>query len=184
MEKMRKLDPEMMAEEVVQLLRLFEEYHLEVSVDGGWAVDALLGDQTRAHADLDIAMPHKYVGELRAVLELHGYREVLCDQAREYNFVMGDGQGHLVDIHTYTFDEHGELVFGEPYPVDSLDGQGSILGCPVRCITPEWLVKFHTGYELNETDYHDVMLLCERFGLEIPVEYEQFTRKKNQQVQV
>lgn len=26
-------------------------------------------------------------------------------------------------------------------------------------INPAWMVKFHTGYELDENDYHDVKLL-------------------------
>ncbi|MFM7534474.1 MAG: nucleotidyltransferase domain-containing protein [Acidimicrobiales bacterium] len=29
---------------------------LDLWVDGGWAVDALLGEQTRPHADLDLAI--------------------------------------------------------------------------------------------------------------------------------
>ena len=45
---------------------------------------------------------------------------------------------------------------------------------PVRCIPPEWLVKFHTGYKVDENDYHDVQLLCKHFNLELPVEYAGF----------
>jgi lincosamide nucleotidyltransferase A/C/D/E len=36
------------------------------------------------------------------------------------------------------------------------------------CIDPEWLLKFHTGYDVDETDDHDVRLLCERFGIAMP----------------
>jgi lincosamide nucleotidyltransferase A/C/D/E len=36
------------------------------------------------------------------------------------------------------------------------------------------MVKFHTGYPLDEDDYHDVRLLCQRFGIELPPEYEGF----------
>jgi lincosamide nucleotidyltransferase A/C/D/E len=46
----------------------------------------------------------------------------------------------------------------------------------VKCITPEWLVRFHTGYELDETDWSDVSALCERFGIPIPDEYARFQR--------
>ena len=41
---------------------------------------------------------------------------------------------------------------------------------------PEWLVKFHTGYELDENDFHDVKALCERFCIALPDEYSRFTR--------
>ena len=43
------------AASVVKLYAFFEQHELEVCVDGGWAVDALLGNVTRAHDDLDIA---------------------------------------------------------------------------------------------------------------------------------
>jgi lincosamide nucleotidyltransferase A/C/D/E len=148
-----------------------------VVVDGGWAVDAQLGHQTRPHADLDIAMPHRGVPELRRILDKRGYADVPRDDTREFNFVLGDDKGHLVDIHTYTFDEQGKLIFGEPYPPDSLTGRGAILGYPVRCITPEWLVKFHTGYPLDEADFHDVRLLCKCFGIELPDEYAGYSRR-------
>ena len=47
----------------------------------------------------------------------------------------------------------------------------------VKCISPEWMVKFHSGYELDENDYHDVSALCERFGIALPAAYERFTRE-------
>jgi lincosamide nucleotidyltransferase A/C/D/E len=157
----------MTADDTVGLIRLIENHHIEVIIDGGWAVDALLGRQTRLHEDLDIAMPHKYVPQLRELLESRGYQEVPLPDSWECNFVMDDEQGHRVDIHTYTFDEHGKLVFGLPYPPDSLNGQGVINGYAVRCITPGWLIRFHSGYQLDENDYHDVQALCQQFGFEI-----------------
>ncbi len=54
-----KSDADMSGDVVVQLLQLFEQHGIEVVVDGGWGVDALLGEQTRSHGDLDIALPHK-----------------------------------------------------------------------------------------------------------------------------
>ncbi len=170
--------PNMAADDALVLIRLFEQHRLEVIIDGGWAVDALLGYQSRPHADLDIAMPHKYVPALRQLLEARGYTDVLRDDTRPSNFVLGDNLGHLVDIHTYTFDEQGNLIFGLPYPPDSLTGHGFVLGHPVRCITPEWLVKFHTGYALDENDYHDVLALCNRFGIALPPEYSSLTTKE------
>ena len=167
--------PSMQADVVYELVQLFDRHHLEVIVDGGWAVDALLlGKETRPHADLDIAMPHRCVPEVRRLLESLGYRDVPRDDTRECNFVIGDDQGHQVDVHTYTYDEQGNLLFGLPYPLDSLTGHGTILGYPVRCITQEWLVKFHTGYPLDDNDYHDVLALCERFSIELPREHQKF----------
>jgi lincosamide nucleotidyltransferase A/C/D/E len=57
-----------------------------------------------------------------------------------------------------------------------LTGNGSINGYPVRCISPEWLVKFHSGYQLDENDYYDVRALCERFAIPLPAEFLKFNR--------
>lgn len=173
----QKSHAEMSGDVVVQLMQLFEQHGIEVVVDGGWGVDALLGEQTRSHGDLDIALQHKDVLKLRALLEAQGYRDVPRDDTRDCNFVMGNDQGHEIDFHSYTFDAHGKLVFGVEYPLESLTGIGSIQGYPVKCISAEWMVKFHSGYELDENDYHDVSALCERFGIALPAEYESFIRE-------
>ena len=60
----------MQMSDVVQLLDFLERSGLEVYVDGGWAVDALLGEQTRVHDDLDVAVPHGQVPLLRRLMRL------------------------------------------------------------------------------------------------------------------
>ncbi len=167
----------MTAENAVEIVRLFDQNHIELYVDGGWAVDAVLGKQTRFHADLDIAIQHKDVPQVRALLEAIGFREIPRDDSWECNFVLEDDRGCQIDIHSYTFDSAGNHVYGVAYPFDSLTGNGSINGYPVKCISPEWLVKFHTGYQLDENDYHDVKLLCQHFGLAVPAEYAGFEQK-------
>ncbi len=167
-------DPEMTAHDVIEFVQLLNEHLIGVCIDGGWGVDALLGEQTRRHADLDIAVQHKDVPQIRALLEKRGYHDVPRDDTRDCNFVMGDDEGHLIDFHSYTYDADGRLVFGLAYPLDSLTGEGSVGGRPVQCITPEWMVKFHTGYKQDENDYRDVKALCERFGIPLPEEYEVF----------
>lgn len=42
------------------------------------------------------------------------------------------------------------------------------------------MVKFHTGYPLDENDYHDVKLLCQKFGIEIPTDYAEFIQKEKE----
>ena len=168
---------EMSGDAVIELLQLFAQHDIEIVVDGGWGVDALLGKQTRPHGDLDIALEHKNVPGLRALLEARGYKDVPRNDTRDCNFVMGDGQGHEVDFHSYTFDVHGRLVFGVAYPPESLTGTGSIQEYPVKCISPEWMIRFHSGYELDENDYRDVSALCKRFGIALPAEYKRFTRE-------
>lgn len=164
----------MTAQDVIDFVRLAYANDIPVVLDGGWGVDAALGRQTRPHADLDIAMRHRDVARLRALLESRGYREVPRDDSWECNFVLGDDEGHLIDIHSCQFDINGNLSYGVPYPIESLRGGGWIAGVEVRCITPEWLVKFHSGYPLDENDYRDVQALCRHFGFPLPEEFHRF----------
>ncbi len=165
---------EMTAREVVEIVQLFDQNHIDLTIDGGWGVDALLGEQTRPHADLDIAVQHKDVPGIRSLLEARGYRDVPREDTRDCNFVLGDDRGHWIDIHSYTFDGTGRLVFGVVYPLDSLTGTGRVDGHPVKCISAEWMVKFHSGYPLDRNDYLDVKALCKRFGFELPAGFAPF----------
>jgi lincosamide nucleotidyltransferase A/C/D/E len=164
------------ARDAAEILAFLEQHGVEVYVDGGWAVDALLGEQTRAHDDLDIAVPHKDVPRVRELLAARGYRDWPRDDTWDCNFVLADHRGRKIDVHSYTLDDAGNNVYGVAYFAAHLTGNGVIDRCPVRCISPEWLVKFHTGYQLDENDYHDVRALCERFQIPLPDEYLKFTR--------
>ena len=53
------------------------------------------------------------------------------------------------------------MTEGIQYPDGSLTGSGTIEGKAVRCIAPEFMVRFHSGYEPRETDMRDVVALCE-----------------------
>ena len=166
----------MKTEYAAELIKFLEQHGIEVYVDGGWAVDALLGQQTRVHQDLDIALPHEYVPRLRDLLSTRGYLEKSRADSWECNFVLADASAREVDVHSYTLDESGNHVQGVEYQREHLTGKGSISGNPVRCISPEWLVRFHSGYELDENDYHDVRVLCEHFGIALPDEYGRFIK--------
>ena len=165
----------MKPEYVVEFIKLLNQNNIEVYIDGGWAVDAVLGEQTREHEDLDIALPHKYVLLLRRILEEKGFKDVPRDDTRDCNFVLGDEHGHLIDIHSYTFDENGVNIFGVEYQPHQLIGIGFINGYKVNCVPPDVLVEFHTGYEVDENDYHDVKALCNRFNIALPKVYEKFS---------
>jgi lincosamide nucleotidyltransferase A/C/D/E len=70
-------------------------------------------------------------------------------------------------------DDDGRGILGPPernlfYPTCSLTGTGTINGRTVACISPERLVRFHTGYA---DDWADVSALCARFNLPIPADY-------------
>ena len=166
----------MQQQEVIDFYCTMEDCGVQVWIDGGWGVDALLGKQTRPHKDLDIAIRQEHVPKLREILATIGYREVRVEDARPHNFVMGDDRGREIDVHVIVLDDKGNGIYGpaengEMYPADSLTGTGTIGGHQVRCISPEWMIRFHSGYQLTEKDYRDVSALCEQFGFDLPQEF-------------
>src|SRR3990167_9909484 len=124
----------MKQEKVLGLLNIFEANGIDVVVDGGWSVDALLGKQTREHNDLDLAVDRKQAKKLREVLSAHGYQEKRRDG--EANPVLADGNGNEIDIHIFEFDEENNNIYGIEYPYESLKGTGTVGDRTVKCITP------------------------------------------------
>jgi lincosamide nucleotidyltransferase A/C/D/E len=118
---------------------------------------------------------------LRELLRKRGYKDTKTDQARDWNFVLGDEYGREIDVHVIVFDSrrngiYGPKESGEMYPAASLTGAGLIEGRTVRCISPESVVKFHSGYALKDKDFQDVSALCRKFGLGLPPEYARFKK--------
>ncbi len=166
----------MTSKDVIDLYIRLQDLGIEIWVDGGWGVDALLGEQSRPHSDLDIVIQQKDLPRLRKLLEAQGYKDVERDDTRPWNFVLGDDAGHEVDVHVIVFGNQGNGLYGPiekgvMYPAASLTGTGVIDGHAVRCISPEYMVKFHTGYKLHISDLADVTALCQKFGIELPEEY-------------
>lgn len=178
---MQQSQPVMTAAEVIDLYAELANLGVQIWIDGGWGVDALLGKQTRLHKDLDIAIQQKDLPKFRDFLGARGYKEIKLEIARSHNFVLGDEHGHEIDVHVIVLDAQGNGIYGpaengEVYPAAALAGTGTINGHDVRCISPEWAVKFHSGYELKEKDFQDVSSVCEKFGIHLPAEYAHFKK--------
>ena len=70
------------AEDVVRVLDLLAAAGIEVWLDGGWCVDALLGEQTREHNDLDIAVrveDRARYGEVMTAASFRALRDDVVD---------------------------------------------------------------------------------------------------------
>lgn len=177
-----KVNSQTTADDVIALYTQLEAMSIKIRIDGGWAVDALLERQSRPHKDVDIIIEQKDLAEFNQFLASKDYRDVPQNDTRPENYVLGDDQGHLVDVHVIVLDEKGNGIYGPPekgvmYPAEALTGMGVIAGHSVRCISPEQLIKFHSGYELKGKDYRDVSALCEKFSLGLPAEYQRFQKQ-------
>lgn len=167
----------MTAADVLYVLDLLAGAGIGVWLDGGWGVDALLGEQTRPHNDLDLAMRYEDAPRYIEVMAAAGFRMVAG--GTPFNFVMVDDTGgevdvHVVDLTTVGVNDAGVELYGPnglPYEVGCLEGEGIVLGRPVACCTAEFQLWSHTGYEPDAADVHDVMALHKRFGLPLPPAY-------------
>ena len=159
----------MQAGDACAVLDALEAAGIRVVVNGGWGVDALLGEQMREHDDLDV---HVSIDDLErvcnALAEL-GYNECLVGDGRLENFVLRAAGDRRVDLHAVRFDGSGG-VYRMPdgtdwiWPAGSFSGSGSIGGRTVECLTFQGQLLEHTGYELDDLDRQDVARLRERFA--------------------
>ncbi len=165
----------MTSEDVLAVMDALSAAGCRVWLDGGWAVDAIIGEETREHDDLDL------VGELGAVeaagqaLAPLGYR--LETDERPVRVVFAGPGSRGVDLHTVVFDEGGGGVQPQPhggtfrYPAEGFSGTGTVAGRTMPCLSADVQLACHVGYEPGEKDRHDVALLVERFGLTPPPAY-------------
>jgi len=166
----------MTSDDVVAIISMLQRAHCPVWIDGGWGVDALLGRQTRDHADLDLAIALGDVATAQTLLMRQlGY--IVAQDEMPTRLDLRDADDHRVDFHPLVFDDGANGRQHLPdgtwgiYPAEGLKGTGSINGMQVLCLTPELQLQFHLGYEPDDDDRHDVAQLCERFGLVVPDAY-------------
>ena len=162
----------MKVEDVLEIVGLLRVRGVRLWIDGGWGVDALLGEQTRDHHDLDLAVEMADRDTYEAAVAEAGFKFLYQDGP--LNWVVRDDRGleidvHLVDTSVELTDPNGKRVYGGiPYDVGCFDGIGVLGGVEVGCCTAEFQMKSHTGYEIGDTDVHDIAALHQRFGLPIP----------------
>ncbi len=146
----------------------------EAWIGGGWAADALGGQQMRPHRDLDLAVDASDLDEAISRLGRLGYA-----RARDLlpvRLVMNGVDGRSVDLHPVTFDlsGHGRRPSDDgrvfEYPADAFD-HGTIDTVVVPCLGAAQLVRFHHGYEPQEHDRQDMAILRERLGVDVPPPY-------------
>src|SRR5258708_35359 len=102
----------MNAADVISLYTELERLSINIWVDGGWGVDALLGTETRPHKDLDITIQQRDIPKLRSLLEARCYKEIKMKDARPWNFVLGDENGREIDVHVIVLDNNGNGIYG------------------------------------------------------------------------
>ena len=164
----------MEAESVFEVLDALEAAAVGVCLDGGWGVDALLGEQTRPHADLDVIASASDGQRLSAALAAIGFHRQ--PGGSDTNFILTDERGREVDVHLVQFDPRGYGCFALPdgrlwpFPPAALAARGRIGDRDVRCLSADAQVQCHgQGYEPSENDLRDMERLQQRFGVVLPL---------------
>lgn len=96
----------MPAPRVLALIGVAVGAGVDVWLDGGWGVDALLGAQHREHEDVDLVVPLQQVQHLITVLTPEGF--ALAEDYLPIRLVLRTMAGQQIDVHPVTFDGNGD----------------------------------------------------------------------------
>jgi lincosamide nucleotidyltransferase A/C/D/E len=149
-------------EELLGVVALLRAVGCRFWLEGGWGVDALVGRQTRPHRDIDVDIDGAFEGEVLSALADRGY-VVETDWRPNRVELRAPGRG-WVDVHPLVLDDAGnarQAAFDggwHEWPVGSFT-VGRIDDVPVPCVSVEAQRLFRTGYELRQSDRHDLALL-------------------------
>jgi lincosamide nucleotidyltransferase A/C/D/E len=183
-EVLRHGDEMVNAEDAVGIYQKLSANRIHLWLTGGWGINALIGQQSRPHKDLDVITLVDDAVAMREVLSRDGYRlKELWSENRsaiEGNgvetataFVLQDSDDHEIDVHAMRVDDRGRGLpaweaEGLFFQRHDLAGEGIIEGFAVRCLGPEMQMLCHACYELPEWQRRDLKLLHERFGIRYP----------------
>ncbi len=158
----------------VEIISLFRSKGIQIYLDGGWGVDALVGFESRVHNDIDIFIEQRNKERAIKLLKNNGYTETVMEYTTLDHTVWQDDKEKIIDLHIFSRNNNGDLVFeGDTFPKEAFSGKGRIGNLEVDCITPEWQVRFHSGYQLDDNDLKDILMLCNKFDLAVPDEISQ-----------
>jgi len=151
----------MLLSEVMSILNALRSAGCRVWIAGGWAVDALVGHQTRVHRDLDLALDADH--QVTALQLLHERGYVVETDWRPVRLELAAPGRGWVDLHPVSFVDgvglQADLTGGHfTYPAEAFT-EGALEGARVQCLSREQQISFRSGYELREVDKHDLDLL-------------------------
>ncbi|WP_181359327.1 nucleotidyltransferase domain-containing protein [Streptomyces sporangiiformans] len=159
----------MTAEDVLSVLTVLRQAKVDIWIGGGWGIDALVGEQTRDHRDLDLMHRQDQEAAVTAALYDDGFTESL--NWRPIRFVVTAPDRREIDLHPLVFAEDGSAEQASPQPEhpftypSSCFVTGTIKGATVPCLSAEQQVYFHQGYQPLEHDRHDMAQLRRVFGI-------------------
>ncbi|MGW7067044.1 nucleotidyltransferase domain-containing protein [Streptomyces sp. NPDC054855] len=159
----------MTADDVLTVLAHLQRAQLDIWVGGGWGIDALIGEQTRNHRDLDLMHRHDQEPAVLGALAAAGFAESL--DHRPIRYVVTDTTGRDIDLHPLVFTADGAATQASPQPQrpflypPTCFVTGTIHQTPVPCLSATQQVYFHQGYPPSDRDRHDMKQLRHAFNI-------------------
>ncbi|MCA1735143.1 MAG: hypothetical protein LC739_03235 [Actinobacteria bacterium] len=85
---------------------------------------------------------------------------------------MGEPRGSEIDFNVIVLDDTVDGIYGPAQNVDVIPREarasiGYISGREVRCLSAEYQIRSHFGYQLKAKDIADVAALRYRFGIDV-----------------
>ena len=169
------------ADDVINIYKRLSNNDIQLWLNGGWGIDALLGEQTRNHKDLDVLVRFDDVIRMRELLSRDGYglKEIWSENRWVKDvvgvevataFVLQDSSQHEIDVHAFCFDDSGNGIpawddtEGFVFRKQDMAGEGRVAGIVIPCISFEMQLRCHAGYALPEKQVKDLELLHKKFG--------------------
>lgn len=149
-------------DDLFKVLDLLDRTEIRYWLDGGWGVDVLAGKQTREHRDIDINFDARYTDRLLNVLKENGY-QIETDwspvRVELYHPQLG-----YIDVHPFVLEQNGTAkqvdLEGGWYTFEAdIFGNAVFHERNIPCISVKGQRLFHSGYELRDTDRHDLNII-------------------------
>ena len=96
--------------DAIALINLAESLEINVFIDGGWGVDALLGEQTREHQDIDLFVEERQAARFIHALHQGGFKERTEAYSTPNHIVFADADRRTVDLHLFNYDLKEKLI--------------------------------------------------------------------------
>jgi lincosamide nucleotidyltransferase A/C/D/E len=153
-------------ERVPEVMEALESAGVRAWVAGGFGVDALIGEATRPHTDLDVVFAAEGDDERRALEALARLdfrvmrREPVPGRIWSERIALSDGAARVLDMHPIVLEDGGVRVRrtdGSEVAVEAAEAfeSGRLAGRAVPCLSARLQDELHRGYEEQDKDRLD-----------------------------
>ena len=111
--------------DAIEIMSIFRSKGIQIYLDGGWGVDALIGFESRCHNDIDIFIEKQDKECSIKLLNDNGYSETVMAYTTPEHTVWRDGNARIIDLHIFSRNSKGDFVFeSETFPKEVFTGNG------------------------------------------------------------